>query len=89
MISARNALNVIESQIERMSTGSRVKIESFKKDRWLEILALPDDKLELSEHGFLNRTLSMSRTEARGEIKRILAREFPRSNMLRLHRSHG
>ncbi len=87
MINARNAWKEIQAQLEAMQPGYRIRIESFKRDRWMEISALKDGQLEIAEHGIITGTFSIDRAEAHSYVKKILSREFPRSKMLRLHRS--
>ena len=62
-----------------------LKVESFKRDRWIEFTRNEDDTYKVVEHGFSNAMLTISSADLKGEIKRLIDVEFPRSNQLRIH----
>ena len=84
-ISARSAGKVVEQRVKQINAGDVLKVESFKRDRWIEFTKKEDGAYDVVEHGFSNTSLTISSADLKGEIKRMVDAEFPRSNQLRIH----
>lgn len=84
-ISARSAGKVVEQRVKQIGAGDVLKVESFKRDRWIEFTRNEDDTYGIVEHGFSNAVLTVRGADLKGEIKRLVDAEFPRSNQLRIH----
>ena len=84
-ISARSAAKVVEQRVKQISAGDMLKVESFKRDRWIQFTRNEDDTYDIVEHGFSSAMLTVSSADLKGEIKRLIDVEFPRSNQLRIH----
>ncbi len=84
-ISARSAGKVVEQRVKQIGVGDTLKVESFKRDRWIQFTRNGEDTYSIVEHGFASGTITVSSAELKGEIRRLVEVEFPRSNQLRIH----
>lgn len=83
-IGARNAVKTIDQRMGHLEQGYVLKVESFKRDRWIEIEKL-DGFYRFTEHGFRILSFDTSDKEFRTKLKESVEIEFPRSNQLRIH----
>lgn len=88
-ISARSAGKVVEQRVKQIGIGDALKVESFKRDRWIEFTRNHDDTYSIVEHGFFIATLTVSSEGLKKEIRRLVDIEFPHSNQLRIHVSRS
>ncbi|MEM0157400.1 MAG: hypothetical protein QXN26_04970 [Thermoplasmataceae archaeon] len=88
-ISARSAAKVVEQRVKQIGPGDTLKVESFKRDRWVQFTRNGDDTYSIVEHGFVSESTTVNSTDLRGEIRRLVDAEFPRSNQLRIHVSRS
>ncbi|MCH1770903.1 MULTISPECIES: hypothetical protein [Metallosphaera] len=89
IISARSAQKVIFSTCRRLKIGDGVRVESYKRDRFIEIYLVSNDKYKIIENGYNRRELTISGQELKDFLKGILSIEFPRSNVLYLSEVHS
>jgi len=62
----------------------KLRIESFKGDRWIEITKKDNSSFEILEHGFRNNTLAIDEKELKRVLKELFKIEFPRSHQVRV-----
>ena len=82
-IPARSAEKLVYGQAVKLENGKKLRVESFKGDRWIEITK-KDNGFEILEHGFRNNILTVDEKELRRVLKELLETEFPRSHQLRI-----
>ncbi|PSU19371.1 hypothetical protein [Photobacterium kishitanii] len=64
-----------------MVTGEAIEARTFKKDRGIVVLKQDVDHFVFNQFGFDNKTLTLDSTSLLKQLKKSIAKEFPRSNM--------
>ncbi|SKA72346.1 hypothetical protein SAMN02745704_00351 [Paucidesulfovibrio gracilis DSM 16080] len=88
MIPCGNAVAEVLRHAERPGfTG--VTLLSYKRDRWVCVRPIhapsgDSSRFLVEERGFTHQDKTCERRELRGLLKRLVRREFPRSNKLHL-----
>ncbi|BCS92121.1 hypothetical protein L3N51_02162 [Metallosphaera sp. J1] len=84
IISARSAQKIIYSTCKKLKVGNGLRIESYKRDRFLEIYFLDHDKYKIIESGYNRREFEISGEQLKDLLREVLSIEFPRSHILYL-----
>ncbi|GAA5418203.1 hypothetical protein [Sulfurisphaera tokodaii] len=83
-ISARSADKLVYGQIVKLPFGKRLRVESFKGDRWIEIVKIDENNYKIIEHGFNNHVYNVTGNDLKRILKELFEVEFPRSHQLRV-----
>ena len=84
-IPAKSADKLVLGQVSKLESGKALRVESFKGDRWVEIIKDGEDSYKVVENGFNNKVYEkVTFKELKGLLRRIFDEEFPRSHQLRV-----
>ncbi len=84
MIDKAAALGTVLTRTKTLAMGHGIELCTFKKDRSVLIIRTGPDNFSVSQNGFEQAYYTESAKGLRSLIKRLLKREFPRSNKVRL-----
>ena len=89
-ISAKSADKLVLGQLSKLEVGKALRVESFKGDRWVEIVKEDTDLFKVIESGFKRTTYEkVTFKDLKILLKRIFDDEFPRSHQLRVSVHEG
>ncbi|BCU69480.1 hypothetical protein [Stygiolobus caldivivus] len=89
-ISAKSADKLVLGQLGKLEVGKALRVESFKGDRWVEIVKEDTDSFKVVESGFKKATYErVTFKDLKMLLKRIFDDEFPRSHQLRVSVHEG
>ncbi|BFH72656.1 hypothetical protein SJAV_06000 [Sulfurisphaera javensis] len=83
-IPVKSADKLVYGQVTKLEKGKKLRVESFKGDRWLEITKIDENTFEINEHGFNNNVYKTNLKELKKLLKELIEEEFPRSHQLRV-----
>ncbi|BFI76214.1 hypothetical protein [Sulfurisphaera ohwakuensis] len=83
-VSAKSADRLVYMQIVKLPFGKRLRVESFKGDRWIEIVKIDENNYKIIEHGFNNNVYNVTENDLKRILKELFGVEFPRSHQLRI-----
>ncbi len=76
-------------KLKKIPVGRGVDLRTYKRDRSVVIIRVSEDSFSVNEDGFENEHF---RTDSKGLkklFKKLLKREFPRSNKIRVYEVDG
>lgn len=85
MIAKDTALETILQRIDKLPVGHALDLRTYKRNRSVLVHKTGPDSLRLTENGYVRQVLDLPRSKARKELAAALAREFPRSAMVRVY----
>ena len=73
--------HTFQRALPTMVAGEAIEARTFKKDRGIVVLKQDDDLFVFNQFGFDNKTLTLDNVNLLKQLKKSIAKEFPRSNM--------
>lgn len=71
-------------QMKNCTADSGIELMSYKRDRTISLTSMGDDKILLSENGYVEAQTVHDLSSLAKELKKAIKREFPRSRKVRL-----
>lgn len=85
MIDMANALPTIITRTKRLAVGEGLDLRTFKRDRSIIITRTSEDTYSVIENGFHHETFQTNHSGLKKIMKKLLKKEFPRSNKVRVY----
>ena len=73
--------HTFERTLSVMIVGEAIEARTFKKDRGIVVLKQDAEYFVFKQFGFDSQTLTLNRASLLKQLKKSIAKEFPRSNM--------
>ncbi|PLC57578.1 hypothetical protein CIK00_12130 [Photobacterium carnosum] len=67
--------------LSTLGAGEAIEARTFKKDRGIVVLKQDAEYFVFKQFGFNSQTLTLNRASLLKQLKKSIAKEFPRSNM--------
>lgn len=80
MIHISQVLTLVEKQLKYLQPKEAVHFKTYKRDRGFLLYCLGDTQFQIIETGYHNHTFTGDVTSTCKHVKKVLKREFPRSN---------
>ena len=80
MIHISQVLTLVEKQLKSLQPKEAVNFKTYKKDRGFVLYCLDYAQFQIIETGYHNHTSTGDVASTRKHVKKVLKREFPRSN---------
>lgn len=85
MIDKASALETVLRKLKKIPLGSGLDLRTYKRDRSVVILRKGIDEFFVVEDGFSKESFSEDFKGLKKLLKKLLKREFPRSNKIRVY----
>ncbi len=85
MIDKSTAIKTVLARLKKMEISHCLDLRSFKRDRSLLVIRESENVFRVIENGFNNEVFESEWSGLRSLLKKLIKREFPRSNKLRLY----
>ena len=85
MIDINGLIPAVEKKMGKLPEGHSLDIRTFKRDRQVVLVKLPEDRVLILENGFERERFETDPKGLRRLLKTLAKKEFPRSNKLRLY----
>ncbi|CDT88087.1 conserved hypothetical protein [Vibrio coralliirubri] len=80
MIHISQVLTLVEKHLKCLQPKEAVHFKTYKRDRGFLLYCLDDGHFQIIETGYHNHTFTGDVASTRKHVKKVLKREFPRSN---------
>ncbi|CDT88626.1 conserved hypothetical protein [Vibrio coralliirubri] len=80
MIHISQVLTLVEKHLKCLQPKEAVHFKTYKRDRGFLLYCLGDTQFQIIEAGYHNHTFTGDVASTRKHVKKVLKREFPRSN---------
>ncbi|MFA0055809.1 hypothetical protein [Vibrio echinoideorum] len=80
MIHISQVLTLVEKKLKCLQAKEAVHFKTYKRDRGFLLYCLGDAQCQTIETGYHNHTFTGDVASTRKHVKKVLKREFPRSN---------
>ena len=70
--------------LAKIEPPAGVELLSYKRNRTVSIIVLPEEKVMIRERGYVEQALTVSRKDVSKVLKTMIKREFPRSRKVRV-----
>jgi hypothetical protein len=85
MIPITTVIPTVMSRIKKLPFGHGLDLRTYKRDRSILITREADDRFTVIQDGFGKDRLDTSTAKLPRLLKKLLKKEFPRSNKVRLY----
>ena len=85
MLDKSALIPALQARIKKLPVGHAIDLRTYKRDRSLVIVRLPDERLRIIEDGFEKNEFQIETQALPKLLKVLLKKEFPRSNKVRLY----
>ena len=85
MIDKSAAVKAVLERVKKMPVSHCLDLRSFKRDRSVLVIKEDATRFRVIENGFNKETFEVEWTDLRSLLKKVIKREFPRSNKLRIY----
>lgn len=85
MIDKASALDTVLHKMKKIPPGSGLDLQTYKRDRSVVILRKDADNFFVVADGFSKESFSEDFKGLKKLLKKMLKREFPRSNKIRVY----
>lgn len=85
MIGRRNIEKVLLAQLDKLPQGHALEIRTYKRNRSVLFVRQGDDVFRVVQNGFEQADHMVEQSDIKKAIRRVLAKEFPRSNKVRVY----
>ncbi len=75
----------VTRKLDKLSVRHFLDIRTYKRNRSVVIIKTGPEDFEFQENGFEQKTFPVKRSKLKSELKKMLKREFPRSNKIRVY----
>ncbi len=86
LVDVQSALKVTLQLLAKIDPPGGIELLSYKRNRTITVLILPDSQVMIRERGYMNQTLTVPFSSAAKNVKQMMKREFPRSRKVRLYK---
>ncbi|MGF1756207.1 hypothetical protein L4C33_21790 [Vibrio makurazakiensis] len=80
MVHISQVLPLINKHLKELKPQEAVQFKTYKKDRGFIIYCLNSSQFQIVENGFCNASTVLDSAKILKSAKKVLKREFPRSN---------
>ena len=84
MIDRDRAEILVSAKAQKLALGHCLRMESFKRDRYVEVSRKEIDTFQVVQYGFVRAEHVCDAAGLKKLLKALFKREFPRSTKLRL-----
>lgn len=84
MIDKAGAIPTILTKVKKLPIGHGLDLRTYKRDRSVAIRRTGNDCYTVKEHGFERESFETDMKGLKGLLRKLLKREFPRSNKIRI-----
>lgn len=85
MIDKANAVETVQRKLDDLPVGHCIDLRTYKRNRSVLIIRKPGDVFQIVQDGFDQATFEVKAPKLRKALTKLLKREFPRSNKIRLY----
>ncbi|NDV27855.1 hypothetical protein [Desulfovibrio sp. JC010] len=85
MLDKASAIETVIRKLKKLPVGRGLDLRTYKRDRSVVILRTAEDDFEVIEDGFDQQRFSEDFKGLKKLLKKLLKREFPRSNKIRVY----
>ena len=85
MVDKTAIIPVMREKIDKLPVKHSIDLRTYKRNRSVLFIKEPQDKLRIIENGFEQMEFLIPTSKLEKSLKKILKREFPRSNKIRLY----
>lgn len=85
MIDKSSAIEAVLRKLKKISVGRGLDLRTYKRDRSVVIIRTEEDLFSVIESGFEEERFSSDFKGLKKILKKLLKREFPRSNKIRVY----
>ncbi|WXG57854.1 MAG: hypothetical protein ROD09_04335 [Candidatus Sedimenticola sp. (ex Thyasira tokunagai)] len=85
VIDANVLIPTLLKRIKTLPVGHYLDIRSYKRDRYLYLIKLDQDRFRIVEAGFEQNDFEVDEPRLKKSLKVLVKREFPRTNKIRLY----
>jgi hypothetical protein len=85
MIAITTVIPTVISRLKKLPFGHGIDLRTYKRNRSVLIIRETDDRLTVVQDGFGKERFEVSITDLPRLLKKLLKKEFPRSNKVRLY----
>ncbi|WP_415719651.1 hypothetical protein [Maridesulfovibrio sp.] len=89
MIDKASALETVLLKLKKVPVGLGLDMRTYKRDRSVLILRTGEDTYVVIEDGFEQARFDENSKSLKKVLKRLLKKEFPRSNKIRVYEVDG
>ncbi|MBI9113041.1 hypothetical protein [Maridesulfovibrio ferrireducens] len=89
MIDKTSAIETIMRKLKKIEIGHGLKMLTYKRDRSVVIMRTGEDSFSVTQDGFDKEFFTTDFKELKKLLKKLVKREFPRSNKIRIHEIDG
>lgn len=89
MIDKDSAVEYVMSRIKKITVGHGLDLRTYKRDRSVLIMRTAVDSFSVIEDGFDKEHFSADIKALKKLLKKLVKREFPRSNKIRVYEVAG
>ncbi|WP_035075554.1 hypothetical protein [Maridesulfovibrio zosterae] len=85
MIDKTSAIEAVINKLKKIPVGRGLDLRTYKRDRSVIIMHTNEDLFSVIEDGFEKEQFSTDLKGMKKLLKKLLKREFPRSNKIRVY----
>ena len=85
MLDKTALIPALRAKMKKLPLGHAIDLRTYKRDRSLVIVRLPEEMFLVIEDGFAQHEFRVEAAGLPKLLKTLLKREFPRSNKVRLY----
>lgn len=85
MIDKAGAIPTILTKLKKLAIGQGIDLRTYKRDRSVVITRMDEDAFAVEEDGFEKQRFETDLKGMKKLLGKLLKREFPRSNKIRVY----
>jgi len=85
MLDISTAIPNILQRLDKLPVGHCLDLRTFKRNRSVIIIKKQEECFEIIENGFYQDRFEVQKDKLKKNLKRLLKKEFPRSNKMRIY----
>jgi hypothetical protein len=85
MLDKSALIPAVMRKLDKLPTGHCIDLRTYKRNRSVMIIKTAPEEFEFREDGFEKKKFTVQETKIKSVLKKMLKREFPRSNKIRVY----
>ncbi|MFO7816906.1 MAG: hypothetical protein ACQES5_08350 [Thermodesulfobacteriota bacterium] len=85
MLDKSALIPAVSQKLEKIPIGSCIELRTYKRNRSVLIIKTTREIYNFIENGFEKTSFEVKASKLKSALKKILKREFPRSNKIRVY----
>ncbi|MFP4657559.1 MAG: hypothetical protein ACLFMP_02600 [Desulfonatronovibrionaceae bacterium] len=85
MLDKSALIPAVSKKLEKLPVGHCLDLRTYKRNRSVLIIKTGPDEFEFREDGFEKKNFTIQDQKIKSTLKKMLKREFPRSNKIRVY----